>query len=256
MQRPSEEFYVGYHPVAPAGIARRIRVVIVAAVVVVLTLAGILALGQRRLPLATFEYGMVRSFHGRLRTAPYPILLVPRRGATPLAVAVSQYLLSAQGKHGAGYEVAGLDGSDVTLRGTLAFRDDQTMIEVQHGSVAPAVAPLSPLRLAEVEDLGVQTLDGEIVDSKCFLGVMNPGDLKPHRTCAARCISGGIPPTFVVRDAAGVAAYYLLVGAGGDPLRREVLPFVAEPIAITGRVTREGDRLMISADPATFRRLE
>ena len=42
------------------------------------------------------------------------------------------------------------------------------------------------------QPLGAVTLTGEIVDSKCFLGVMNPGNLKPHKACAIRCISGGI----------------------------------------------------------------
>jgi len=42
--------------------------------------------------------------------------------------------------------------------------------------------------------LGTQTLVGEIVDSKCFLGVMNPGQLTTHRACAIRCISGGVRP--------------------------------------------------------------
>jgi hypothetical protein len=28
------------------------------------------------------------------------------------------------------------------------------------------------------------TLTGEIVDSKCYLGVMNPGQGKVHRDCA------------------------------------------------------------------------
>ena len=52
---------------------------------------------------------------------------------------------------------------------------------------------------APYESLGKQTFVGEIVDSKCFLGVMNPGRLTPHRACAIRCISGGVPPVLLVR---------------------------------------------------------
>jgi hypothetical protein len=54
--------------------------------------------------------------------------------------------------------------------------------------------------------LGTQTLIGEIVDSKCYLGVMNPGALIPHRACAIRCISGGIPPVLLVRQSDRSAA--------------------------------------------------
>jgi hypothetical protein len=44
-------------------------------------------------------------------------------------------------------------------------------------------------------------LRGEIVDTKCYLGVMTPGEDKVHRGCAVRCISRGVPPAFLVRDA-------------------------------------------------------
>ena len=47
--------------------------------------------------------------------------------------------------------------------------------------------------------LGVATLRGEIVDSKCYLGAMKPGDQKTHKACATLCIRGGIPPVLVER---------------------------------------------------------
>jgi len=31
---------------------------------------------------------------------------------------------------------------------------------------------------------------GQIVDPKCYLGVMKPGEGKPHSDCAIRCIDG------------------------------------------------------------------
>ncbi|MFO1512850.1 MAG: hypothetical protein U1F83_08070 [Verrucomicrobiota bacterium] len=102
--------------------------------------------------------------------------------------------------------------------------------------------------------LGKQTLLGEIVDSKCFLGVMNPGQLTPHRACAIRCISGGVPPVLLVRQQDGPAAYLLLVSADGKPVNKQVLDMVAEPVEITGDVERQGELLILRADPATYRR--
>jgi hypothetical protein len=84
---------------------------------------------------------------------------------------------------------------------------------------------------------------------------MAPGDTKPHRACAARCISGGIPPVFLVRDADGRAAYLLLLSADGEAVNDEVLPMIAEPLEITGTVERHADLLVLRADPATYRRL-
>ena len=96
---------------------------------------------------------------------------------------------------------------------------------------------------------------GEIVDSKCFLGVMNPGQLLPHRGCAISCISGGIPPILLVRPKDGPPIYLLLVSGEGRPVNQQVLDLVAEPVQITGDVQRQGDLLILRADPATYLRV-
>ena len=164
------------------------------------------------------------------------------------------------GKHGAEGELAGLSGQPVQLRGSLIYRAGHTMIEIVPGSAqrmtgakANKLVSSAP---ADDEDLGVLTLEGEIVDAKCFYGVMKPGNLKPHRACATRCISGGIPPMLLVRDPDGGVRYLLLVSEDGETVNRQVLDRVAEPLSITGRVVRRGDLLLLMADPATYRRLE
>ena len=96
---------------------------------------------------------------------------------------------------------------------------------------------------------------GEIVDSKCYLGVMNPGRLASHRACAVRCISGGIPPILLVRQSGGQLLYFLLVSSDGRPVNKQVLDMVAEPIEITGEVLRQGELSILRADPATYRRI-
>ena len=103
--------------------------------------------------------------------------------------------------------------------------------------------------------LGRGTFVGEIVDSKCHFGVMNPGTAKPHRACAIRCISGGIPPVLMVRHREGAIHYFFLVSSTGAPVNKLVLDLVAEPVEITGEVERHGDVLLLKADPASYRRL-
>src|SRR4030095_6015081 len=129
------------------------------------------------------------------------------------------------------------------------------MIEVSDGSihVADASALQRPSATGSPVSLGKQTFVGEIVDSKCYLGVMNPGALTPHRACAIRCISGGIPPVLLVRQEDGSATYLLLVSADGKPVNQHVLDIIAEPVEITGEVERQGDLLILRADPATYR---
>jgi hypothetical protein len=84
---------------------------------------------------------------------------------------------------------------------------------------------------------------------------MNPGEHKVHRDCAVRCISGGVPPAFLARDAAGDARIILLVGDDARALSKEVLPFVAEPLEISGVLVRTGSTLTLKANPARFRRI-
>ena len=78
---------------------------------------------------------------------------------------------------------------------------------------------------------------------------------KPHRSCAARCISGGIPPVLLVKDPDGNSNHLLLVSADGRTVNQQVLPLVAEPVEITGRVMRLGGQLVLQANPETYRRL-
>jgi hypothetical protein len=100
---------------------------------------------------------------------------------------------------------------------------------------------------------GTSTLIGEIVGSKCYFGVMNPGTGKVHRDCAVRCIRGGLPPAFLVRNGDGEATVLLLQGSDGRQINQEVLDRVAEPLQIGGQVIRSGDTLILRAEPSTFR---
>src|SRR5206468_9250 len=132
-----------------------------------------------------------------------------------------------------------------------------TMIEVAEGSIMPIDASTLQRFNASTtpESFGQQTLTGEIVDSKCYLGVMNPGALTPHRACAIRCISGGIPPVLLVRQSNGPALYLLLVSRHGKPVNKQVLNLVAEPVEITGEVERQDELLILRSDPITYRRV-
>lgn len=259
MRRTEEEFYIGYLPRAPAGIAARVRAAVVALLVFAALLGLVLAGLQRPFGPGVFEFGVSRELRGVIQASPYPMLLVPRPGDTSMADPFSRYSLTVFGKRGANDAVAGYDGRAVSLQGSLIYRDGRTMVEIQGDTIQPLAGPeedgLRALLPRDGEDLGTMTLDGEIVDSKCFLGVMKPGNLKPHRACAVRCISGGVPPVLVVRDSDDRATYFLLVSASGEAVNREVLDRVAEPVRIKGRVVRHGDLLVLAADPATYRRL-
>lgn len=259
MSASEHEFYVGYLERAPAGLARSLRTRVGLLLALVAGLAVLLGTAHERRPPARFEYGTPVELEGVLLARPYPHLVVPRPGRTGDLVAVSSYTLVAPWKRGADALVAGLDGRAVRLRATLARRDGRLVAELVPDSLVEVARPAGGGGVPEeprAVSLGRRTLVGEIVDSKCFFGVMNPGELKPHRACAARCISGGIPPVLCVRGDDGRASYLLLVSAEGEPVNRDVLDFVAEPLEITGEIVRRGDELVLFADPSSYRRLE
>jgi hypothetical protein len=244
-----KEFYVGYLPKAPIGIARRIRALVVFLLVFVAFLAIVFARVQRTFAPSVFEFGKVGTFEGIIEKSPYPTLIVAGHGSAEPEF--SRYLLVAEGKHGADAQVATFAGKTVQLRGTRIYRDNQTMIELVSGSISVTGDSKQPEQASK--ELGTFELTGEIVDSKCYLGVMNPGNGKVHRDCAVRCLSGGIPPIFATNDFNGMPKVLILTGTNRSPLPKEAfLARVAQPVKIRGRVLQSGDTLSLEAEASAI----
>ena len=238
----NDDFYVGYLPTAAPEIRRYVRWVVAAIGGLCVSLAIVLVLAQGPSAASRFEYGQYRDYTGELVEWPYPMLVTRE----------ARYLLVGPGKLGVVDSMRGHDGQQIHIRGSLISRGADQMLEVETASVQFSAAAFQTPR--HPVDLGSVTLTGEIVDTKCHLGVMNPGEGKVHRDCAVRCISGGAPPGFLVQDAEGETRLLLLVGAQGQPLGRDVLDFVAEPVTITGQLVKLGTSLILKAEPGKFRR--
>jgi hypothetical protein len=246
------EFYVGYLPKAPAGISRRVRTVVIALMLIGVAGAITFASVQRTFAPVIFEYGKQRSFEGIVERKPFPTLLVKRPGSADSGS--SHYLLVAEGKHGADDEVSALEGKSVRLKGTLIYRGNQTMIEVVKDSIA--VAGAAEALPATAKALGVFELRGEIVDGKCYLGVMNPGSGKVHRDCAARCLSGGVPILFATNDFRGEPAVLQLTDSNQKPLPKATfLDHVGQPVQLKGTVVENGDTLIFEIEPSNITQL-
>ena len=210
------DFYIGYLPHAPHRLGRYLRRVSAGLIIFAFALAILVSGAQGRFDASRFEFGIDREFSGVFRTGPVPLLLTP-----------SPLLLVARGKHGF-VPPPGLENGDaLRVRGSLIEHGALRMLEVL---VAPAKTGSRSELAAAHQVIGPVELRGEVVDTKCYLGVMNPGRGKVHRDCAVRCISGGIPPGLLVRDRNGRAATLLLTGVQSAG----VLPFVAEPVRVIG----------------------
>ena len=250
----NDEFYIGWEAKSGKGIGAHTKRVVGALLLLALLGAVGLAAAQRMIGASVFEWGTLKTVSGVLEMKPVPHLLVARPRTDAGSNEFSAYYLVAKWKYGLDPKaLEPFDGHPVAVKGTLIYREHQVMIETAPEWIT-ASAKSAPAALPQPSSLGTHTLVGEIVDSKCFLGVMNPGQLTPHRACAIRCISGGIPPVLLVRQAEGPPLYFLLVSAEGKPVNQQVLDLVAEPVEIRGEIIRQGELLTLRADPATYRR--
>jgi hypothetical protein len=155
-----EDFYIGYQPRASNATALLMRRLTLVLLVIALLISLVFVLSQQPFAASYFEFGRARGFSGTIIERPLPMVRIPRAGGN----SASSYTLVGAGKHGAGGEVAGLEGRTVRLNGTIIHRDGMTMIEVAPGSVRPT--DQVPGSVAESpEDLGAAVFSGEIVDS-------------------------------------------------------------------------------------------
>lgn len=225
------ELYVGYLPV-PAGLKPRLKAVALALLILAPVAAGLAAWAQKPFDSGVFEFGVTRTFEGILYEEPVPVLRLDADGGAAASV-----LLSSFGKHGLPEEARGHHGARVTFEGSLVYRRGLTMIEMNVPRSFRVIVAATGKARPPLEDLGSATLEGEIVDTKCFFGVMRPAAGKVHRACAVRCLSGGVPPGLLVRDDENGGTVVLLAGPEGKALDLDV--------QWAGRRVRAGGKLQL-----------
>ncbi len=76
---------------------------------------------------------------------------------------------------------------------------------------------------------------------------MKPAEGKVHKSCAIRCISGGIPPVFRHETDSG-NLYYVLKGVNGEDINQEVLEFVGEAVEVTGNAYEVNVWMVLEVD--------
>lgn len=133
--------------------------------------------------------------------------------------------------------------SGAEIAGTLITRGRNAMLAVVDIRMLPPgdidATAFAPPALV---DRGPVMLVGEILDAKCWFGAMRPGYGKTHKACAALCARGGLPLAFCRLGACGDGAVApLLLDQNGRPFGREVLPLVADPVVLQGRLVEAGD---------------
>jgi hypothetical protein len=250
------EFFVGYLQSAPAKLAVLARTAIAVLSLIALLVVTAIAVNQKKFSTATFEYGIQTSLEGYIFSTPFPHLKIYLGENFEQKEIYQTVLLVGFGKAGADSTLHHLgmsedhNGSKVRVTGSLIYGDGKSLLQVDEESNLDFMND----RIADTQEIPpseIVSLAGEIVDPKCYFGVMKPGEGKTHRSCAIRCISGGIPAVFH-SDSLG---YYLLLDEQKRPLSKEVLNIVGDHITLRGAATNWNDWTVLSVNSKLIEQL-
>lgn len=241
---PDSPLYVGYLPLPPQH-ARFLRVFIPVSLWMLVVLNIAILIAMRDPSAATWNTNDTVTLSGRIRDDGAPVLIT-EAGETVLIVRDS--------KLGA-FRGPAREGP-AEISGFILERSGRRMIEItQAESDRLAARPVRERIDRAFPHTSPVTIRGEILDAKCFLGAMKPGDGKTHKACATVCIRGGIPAAMRIRRADGTETLALIVGPDFAPFPASVEPFIADPIEIDGAMFRIGDMDAIAVDPDSVRRI-
>lgn len=258
--KKEDEFYIGYYPEAPKSISKTIQIAIGLVILLIIGVAFIITKNEKGFSNSQFEYGTLTELEGVLYRKPVPMLRMLTGKTSDGKDLYKSVLLVNFLKFGAenlliAYTEKGVSEGEslVKLRGTLIYHDGVTVMELTEqenalcGIVEKKNTEKSTIEVRKfdkiienriTENLGEISLQGEIIDPKCYFGAMKPAESSPHRDCAIRCISGGIQPVFVVKNPKGEANYMLITDDNGNAINEKILEFVGIPVKLKGKLEK------------------
>jgi DMSO/TMAO reductase YedYZ heme-binding membrane subunit/nitrite reductase/ring-hydroxylating ferredoxin subunit len=213
-----QPFYIGWQSKMAPELASRIKKAVIGTAVALPMIVGLLVWFQNPVDRGHYEFGIEKTFEGTLYEFPVPRLRLDAGEGKSV-----DHILVGAGKFGPGSIIAGADGHRVRFSGSLIIREPFRMIELNRPDtfvILDKDAPPAPQ--PTVSPLGAGSFTGELVDTKCWSGVMRPATGKVHRACAIRCLSGGVPPGLLVRDGSGDGMVLLLAGPAGEALKYDI----------------------------------
>lgn len=241
-----DEFFIGYLPEAPKKTSIFFRWMLIALGICIVIISLMLVTSQRMFSTSEFDFGKYTSVEGNIFNYPVPHLKISADSNGYKGY--QTILLVGFGKTGADRtlmkfesQLGALEGKYVKLSGQLIHGDGKALLQLSEDRVPEVLVQQSSYhkRSSDVTQAhALSHISGEIVDPKCFFGVMKPGEGKPHRSCAIRCIAGGIPP---VLRAGGSSEYFLLLDENFHPVNQRILDIVGDNIELSGTVVQWDD---------------
>lgn len=221
---------------------------------VIVLAALIFSFSQKTFKNSTFELTSTTAVTGIFHENPYPMLRVE--------IAKNEFkniLLLGFGKSSANpyleklqNEVKDLNAKTLRIEGNLIYYNGKTLIQITDEEKVTLVSDQKKT-IPSIQKISNMTLQGEIIDPKCYFGVMKPGKGKIHRSCAVRCISGGIPPVLATTDNNKMTDYFLITDLNGRPINQAVIPYIGKPSEVSGIVEKMEDWYLIKIDPSNIK---
>lgn len=238
-----KEFYIGWQARMAADLARRLRAAVIPAAVSIPLIIAMIVWFQNPVDRGRYEFGVVKSFEGVIYETPIPRLRLEAADGTTV-----DHILVGAGKFGVKTLIAGAHGHRVKFDGSLIVREPFRMIEMNRPETFTIVDQgAAPSPDEDVSSLGKGKFTGELVDTKCWSGVMRPATGKVHRACAIRCLSGGVPPGLLVRDGSGDGVVLMLAGPQGEALNYDI-QLAGTFIEVSGMLELHGVTPVLRAD--------
>ncbi len=262
-----DDFFIGWGATHKKSILSTSKVTAIGLVALLMVTSFVFTTQQRNVSTFQINYEQVSEIQGWLTNTPVPMLTIvdgKDGNGNPLFKSI---LLVDAFKKGAGEAVenvlAGASEKYVKLTGYLSnnyincegnVKDSSQncvslctqcitgttqfpLMEIENGvySFTAVAAPFALPTIASSARIDT-VISGEIIDPKCYFGAMNPGEGKPHLSCAVRCITGGIMPVLKYKME-GKAHYAILIGVNGEAINKKVTNFVGMPVVVKGTKT-------------------
>jgi hypothetical protein len=131
------------------------------------------------------------------------------------------------------------------VRGSLIERRGEKILQVDGPDGIETVAGVRETKASPHVRIRTVTVVGELVDSKCHLGVMKPGEGPAHRDCAVRCLLGAVPPMISER---ATGSTFALVREDGRPFFSDFSALAGRPLTVRGTLAVQGARRFLAAE--------
>ena len=251
-----DEFYIGYVDDIGVNTKKTVKRFVILAMLVLTVGALLFGFFQKSAVNSSYDFGNPTKVSGIYHESPYPMLRV--------SLAENEFkdiVLLGVGKFGPNMYLkelreneGNLNGKHLNIEGQLIYYNGKTLLEIDDSQKVSLASGNRPMEVL-AKPLGQQKIEGEIIDPKCYFGVMKPGYGKVHRSCASLCIAGGVPPVLVSNNENGDENYFLLTDLEGNRINKDILQYIGQPSIISGAVSEMGDWKLMKIDVQNIKRL-